>query len=103
MLDPNEISLPASLPAPRQTSWSELFKYPRSIAASCLTGLSQTGGVGLALWQVTLLVLVLKVTPAQQQRLIGRILDQRMAEHICVRRRAARRHDLRGNQRRQFR
>jgi len=60
----NEISLPASLPAPRQTSWSELFKYPRSIAASCLTGLSQTGGVGLALWQVTLLVLVLKVTPA---------------------------------------
>ena len=64
MLDPEEISLPASLPAVRQTSWSELFKYPRSIAASCLTGLSQTGGVGLALWQVTLLVLVLKVTPA---------------------------------------
>jgi hypothetical protein len=41
----------------------ELFKYPRSIAAACLTGLSQTGGVDLALWQVTLLVLVLKVMP----------------------------------------
>ena len=63
-LDPNEIELPASLPAPRQTSWLELFKYPRSIAASCLTGLSQTGGVGLSLWLVTLLVLLLQVTPA---------------------------------------
>ena len=30
-----------------------------------MTGLSQTGGVGLALWGVTLLVLVLKVTPAE--------------------------------------
>ncbi len=64
-LDPNEISLPASLPEPRKTSWLELFKYPRSIAASCLTGLSQTGGVGLALWMVTLFVLLLKVTPAE--------------------------------------
>jgi putative MFS transporter len=63
-LDPNEISLPASLPEPRQTSWLDLFKYPRSIAASCLTGLSQTGGVGLSLWMVTLFVLLLKVTPA---------------------------------------
>jgi putative MFS transporter len=63
-LDPKDIALPATLPAPRPTSWLELFKYPRSIAASCLTGLSQTGGVGLALWQVTLLVLVLNVTPA---------------------------------------
>ena len=63
-LDPNEIALPASVPAPRKTSWLELFKYPRSIAASCLTGISQTGGVGLSLWLVTLLVLLLQVTPA---------------------------------------
>ena len=48
-----------------RVSWVELFKYPRSIAASCLTGLSQTGSVGLALWQVTLLVLLLNVPPAQ--------------------------------------
>jgi MFS transporter, putative metabolite:H+ symporter len=48
-LDPKEIALPTALPAPRQTSWLELFKYPRSIAAACLTGLSQTGGVGLTL------------------------------------------------------
>ena len=63
-LDPNEIDLPASVPEPRQSSWLELFKYPRSIAASCLTGLSQTGGVGLSLWMVTLFVLLLNVTPA---------------------------------------
>jgi putative MFS transporter len=64
MLDPKEIELPASLPTPRRTSWLELFNYPRSIAASCLTGLSQTGSVGLSLWLVTLLVLLLNVTPA---------------------------------------
>jgi putative MFS transporter len=63
-LDPSAINLPATLPEVRRTSWLELFKYPRSIIASCLTGLSQTGGVGLALWQVTLLVLILHVPPA---------------------------------------
>ena len=41
---------------------------------------------------------VVLATPAQQQRLIGRLLDQRMAEHIAVRRRACRQHDLRGDQ-----
>ena len=64
-LDPGEIALPTSLPALRKPSWLELFKYPRSIAAACRTGLSQTGGVGLALWQVTLFVLVFKVTPPE--------------------------------------
>ncbi len=64
-MDPRDIELPTSLPEMRKTPWLELFKYPRSIAAACLTGLSQTGAVGLALWGVTLLVLVLKVSPAQ--------------------------------------
>jgi putative MFS transporter len=63
-LDPKDISLPAELAAPRQTSWLELFKYPRSIAASCLTSLSQTGVVGLTLWMAPLFVLVLNVSPA---------------------------------------
>ncbi len=62
---PQDIALPTSLPEQRKTAWRELFKYPRSVAAACLTGLSQTGGVGIALWGVTLLVLVLKVTPAE--------------------------------------
>src|SRR5271167_4004374 len=46
-------------------SWLELFKYPRSIIAAIMTGLSSTGAVGVALWQATLLVLVLKVTPVE--------------------------------------
>ncbi len=68
-VDPATIALPAVAPAAERTRWLELFKYPRSIFAGALTGLSQTGGVGLALWTVTLLVMVLKVTPAQASAL----------------------------------
>ncbi len=64
-VDPSAIQLPASLPVPLQASWLELFKYPRSIATAIMTGLSSTGAVGVALWGATLLVLVLKVTPAE--------------------------------------
>jgi MFS transporter, putative metabolite:H+ symporter len=64
-IDPSEIRLPASLPEQQRVSWLELFKYPRSIAAAILTGLSSTGAVGVAPWGATLLVLVLKATPAE--------------------------------------
>ena len=64
-VDPGDIRLPATLAAPQRASWLELFKYPRSIIAGILTGLSSTGVVGAALWGTTLLVLVLKVTPAE--------------------------------------
>ncbi|HEX3995292.1 MAG TPA: MFS transporter, partial [Acetobacteraceae bacterium] len=40
-------------------SWRELFQYPRSMAAACLIGLSQTGGVGLLMWITALFVMVL--------------------------------------------
>jgi len=63
-VDPATIQLPASLPEPPRVSWLELFQYPRSIIAAIMTGLSSTGAVGIALWGATLLVLVLKVTPA---------------------------------------
>jgi MFS transporter, putative metabolite:H+ symporter len=69
-IDPRTITLPASLPKQRRAPWRELFRHPRSVAAACLTGLSQTGGVGIALWVVTLLVLVLKVTPAEASFLV---------------------------------
>jgi len=46
-------------------SWLELFKYPRSIIAAIMTGLSSTGAVSVALWGATLLVLVLKATPVE--------------------------------------
>jgi hypothetical protein len=49
-VDPGAIALPSVLPETTKASWRELFKYPRSLAAGILTGLSQTGGVGLALW-----------------------------------------------------
>ncbi|HEU0156425.1 MAG TPA: MFS transporter, partial [Stellaceae bacterium] len=65
----DRIPLPAVPPAIEKTRWLELFKYPRSIFAGALTGLSQTGGVGLALWTVTLLVMVLKVTPREASAL----------------------------------
>ena len=65
MIDPKEIALPAALTEVDKTRWTELFKYPKLVAAGCLTGLTQTGGASLALWGPTLLVLVLvpKITP----------------------------------------
>jgi putative MFS transporter len=70
MVDPATIQLPAIPPPVEKTRWLELFKYPRSIIAGCLTGLTQTGGVALALWQVTLFVMVLHITPPQASQLI---------------------------------
>jgi putative MFS transporter len=64
MIDPQEIALPAQLDTVEKTRWVELFKYPRLIASGALTGLTQTGGVSLGLWGATLLVVVLKVSPA---------------------------------------
>ena len=69
-LDPATIALPAVMPPVERTRWTELFKYPRSIIAGCLTGLTQTGGVALALWQVTLFVMVLKITPPEASKLV---------------------------------
>ena len=68
-IDPKDIALPTVRPTVEQTRWTELFKYPRSIFAGALTGLSQTGGVALALWQVTLLVMVLKITAPEASKL----------------------------------
>ncbi len=69
-MDPALIALPAVPPAIERTRWIELFKYPRSILVGCLVGLTQTGGVALALWLVTLLVMVLKITPAEASKLV---------------------------------
>jgi putative MFS transporter len=69
-MDPASITLPEVLPPVEHTRWLELFKYPRSIVAGCLTGLTQTGGVALSLWMVTLFVMVLKVTPPEASKLV---------------------------------
>jgi putative MFS transporter len=64
MIDPREIELPRTVAASEQTRWLDLFKYPRLLAAGCMTGLTQTGGASLGLWGATLLVVVLNVAPA---------------------------------------
>jgi len=64
MIDPQEIALPTTPPPTEETRWLELFKYPKLVAAGCLTGLTQTGGASLGLWGATLLVIVLNTTPA---------------------------------------
>ena len=69
-IDPKEIALPATAPEMETTAWRELFKYPRSVAAACLTGLTQTGTVGITLWLTTLFVLVLKITPPEASYLV---------------------------------
>ncbi len=68
--DPALIKLPPTPPPVEPVSWIELFKYPRSLVVSCLTGLSQTGSVGITLWITTLFVLVLKIKPAEASFLV---------------------------------
>jgi MFS transporter, putative metabolite:H+ symporter len=69
-LDPAQLPLPAVAPPVEHTRWLDIFKYPRSIVAGCLVGLTQTGGVGLSLWQVTLFVMVLGITPPEASKLV---------------------------------
>jgi len=69
-VDPATIQLPAASTATEAVAWRELFNYPRSLIVSCLTGISQTGTVGLSLWITTLFVLVLKVPPREASYLV---------------------------------
>jgi len=69
-VDPATIQLPSTVAKVEKAAWLELFRYPRSMAAACLTGISQTGTVGISLWMTTLFVLVLKVSPADASWLI---------------------------------
>src|SRR5579862_1165644 len=68
-VDAKTIPLPTTLPPVERTRWIELFRYPRNIVAGCLTGLTQTGGVALALWLIALFVMVLNVSPQEASRL----------------------------------
>ena len=70
MVDPAKIRLPAAAPPVEKVVWRDLFTYPRSVAAGCLAGLSGTGITGFVLWQVTLFVMVLHVTPAAASGLV---------------------------------
>jgi putative MFS transporter len=65
-IDPQNIDLPTSIPDEvKPLPWRQLFRYPRSVAAACLTAISQTGGAALLLWIATLFVLVLRISTAE--------------------------------------
>ncbi len=70
MVDPRQIELPAAAQPAETVAWRELFRYRRSVAAGCLAGLSGTGITGFLLWQVTLFVMVLHITPAEASGLV---------------------------------
>jgi len=70
MIDPKDVVLPERIEETPHTPWAEIFKYPRSMAVSALTSLSQTSGIGLLMWATTLLVLILKITPPQAAKLM---------------------------------
>lgn len=65
--------------------WSELFRYPRSLIASCIGNLGAvTGSYGISLWAPTLLVLVLDTTPKHAAALmIGVSLGGMLGRLVC--------------------
>jgi putative MFS transporter len=66
-VDPSEISLsPNDTTMLQKAKWRDLFRHPRSLIVSWFGNLgAQTGVYGLTLWAPTLLVLLLKISPAQ--------------------------------------
>src|SRR5262245_40172741 len=93
--NPSEIELPSAVVS-QPTRWRELFHHPRSLAVSWLGNLgAQTGEYGLTLWAPTLLVLLLKISPAEASHLMiycsvgafaGRIAFAYMSDSIGRRR-----------------
>jgi MFS transporter, putative metabolite:H+ symporter len=59
------LPLPESAPKQPVAPWSDLFKYPKSLAVSWMSSIgAQTASYGIGLWAPTLFVLQLGVTPA---------------------------------------
>ncbi len=64
-VNPTDLPMPDVRARERQPAWSELFRYPRSMAVAFMASLgAQTASYGITLWAPTLLVLLLGVTPA---------------------------------------
>ena len=88
----SEIDLPSTTTPEPMPRFSEIFKYPRSLLVSWLGNLGgQTGYYGVVLWAPTLLVLLLKIPPAQASYLmifvtlgglVGRIAFSLLSEWI---------------------
>jgi putative MFS transporter len=62
---PESLPLPTQSEIPAASKWTDLFKYPRSLAVSWLASIgAQTASYGVTLWGPTLFVLQLGVTPS---------------------------------------
>ena len=62
---PESLPLPTAAEATPPSKWTDIFKYPRSLAVSWMASIgAQTAGYGVILWGPTLFVLQLGVTPA---------------------------------------
>jgi putative MFS transporter len=62
---PETLALPNEIPVRDNAAWTDLFRYPRSLAVSWMASIgAQTAGYGIILWAPTLFVLQLGVTPA---------------------------------------
>ena len=89
---PESLPAPGAVDAQPRTAWTDLFKYPRSLAVSWMASIgAQTAGYGVILWGPTLFVLQLGVTPAYAAHLfiwitaagiLGRIAFSILSEAI---------------------
>jgi putative MFS transporter len=89
---PSSLKLPIAVEEPKPVRWTELFRYPRSLAVSWIASLgAQTGAYGVTLWVPTLFVLLLRVPPAEASYLfifvtlgglVGRIAFSLMSDRI---------------------
>jgi putative MFS transporter len=69
-VSPESLPLPAEAPKQETVPWTDLFKYPKSLAVSWMASIgAQTAGYGIILWAPTLFVLQLGVTPAGAAKL----------------------------------
>jgi MFS transporter, putative metabolite:H+ symporter len=65
-MNPADLPLPAPTGPTQVFSWTEIFRYPRSIVVSWISNLgAQTGTYGLKLWAPTLVMLILGVSPVR--------------------------------------
>ena len=63
---PESLPLPREAPRQETAAWSELFKYPKSLAVSWMASIgAQTASYGIGMWAVTLFMLQLSITPAE--------------------------------------
>ena len=89
---PESLKLPTAIEEPKPVCWTELFRYPRSLAVSWIASLgAQTGAYGVTLWVPTLFVLLLRVQPADASYLfifitigglVGRVAFSVMSDRI---------------------